>query len=85
MIILKDVIQLSDTKVIEGKSKLMNRPSRSKGKMYDKYFVYIPSEVARDTAFPFKHKDEVIVKIDIKNKRLIIEKAPHQEREERKK
>jgi len=62
--------------MIEGKSKLKNRPSMSKGKLYDKYFVYIPSEVARDSAFPFKHEDEVTVKIDAKNNRLIIEKVP---------
>lgn len=61
--------------MIEGKSTLMNRPSMSKGKMYDKFFVYIPSEVARDSAFPFEHGDEVLVKIDAKNKRLIVERS----------
>lgn len=71
--------------MIEGKSKLMNRPSRSKGKMYDKYFVYIPSEIARDSAFPFKHGDDVMVRIDAKNKRLIIEKASSQVQSEGKK
>lgn len=70
------VTQHSDTKVtIDGKSKLMNRPSVSKGKKYDKYFVYIPSEVARDSAFPFKHGDDVVVKIDPEKKRLLIEKT----------
>ncbi|MCZ7382344.1 MAG: hypothetical protein WA102_08690 [Candidatus Methanoperedens sp.] len=68
------VTHISDTTLIEAKSKLMNRPSRSKGKLYDKYFVYIPSEVARDSNFPFKSGDEVIVRIDTENKCLIIKK-----------
>lgn len=77
------VTQSSDTKVIEGKSKLMNRPSTSKGKKYDKYFVYIPSEVARDSNFPFKHGDEVVVKIDPENKQLIIKKSGESARSKR--
>lgn len=78
-----DVTQPSGTKVIEGKSKMMNRPSRSKGKLYDKYFVYIPSEVARDSNFPFEHGDEVIVKIDVENRQLIIKKSEVSEHEAR--
>ena len=53
----------------------MNRPGMSKGKLYDKYFVYIPSDVARDSAFPFESGDDVVIKIDTKKKRLVIEKA----------
>ncbi len=43
-------------------------------KLYDKYFVYVPSEVARDSNFPFKSGDEVIVRIDPENKCLVIKK-----------
>ena len=64
--------------LIEGKSKLVNRPRMSKGKQYDSYFVYIPTEVMRDSQFPFKHGDEVVVRIDTANKRLLIEKAPEE-------
>jgi hypothetical protein len=60
--------------MIEGVGKLINRPTQTGGKIYDKFFMYVPIEVARDTAFPFKPQEPVKVKIDIENKRLIIEK-----------
>lgn len=60
--------------MLESESKLVNRPTHTDGKLYDKFYVYIPREVAKDSAFPFKTNDKVKVKIDIENKRLIIEK-----------
>ena len=36
--------------------------------------VYIPFGITTDSAYPFTHKETVIVKLDPKNKRLIIEK-----------
>ena len=58
----------------EGAGKLINRPTMTGGKTYDKYFIYVPIEVARDTNFPFQPQEPVKVKIDVENKRLIIEK-----------
>ncbi|GEM_PF-2079763 len=68
--------QHGEENLLEGQSKLLNRPRVSKGKRYDAVFVYIPTDVLKDSAFPFKYDDDVIVKIDQKNNRLIIEKAP---------
>ncbi len=59
--------------MIESYGKLTNRPTQTGGKMYDKFFIYVPIEVARDSAFPFKANERVKVKIDVENKRLIIE------------
>jgi len=42
--------------------------------MYDKFYVYIPSEVSKDSAFPFKPNQKLKVRIDTENKRLVIEK-----------
>ena len=58
----------------DGYGKVINRPTRTGGKTYDKYFIYVPIEVARDTAFPFEINEKVKVKIDIANKRLLVEK-----------
>jgi hypothetical protein len=60
--------------MIEGEGKMINRPTQTGGKTYDKFFIYVPIEVARDTAFPFKPQERLKVKIDIENKRLIVEK-----------
>jgi hypothetical protein len=62
--------------MIEANGKLINRPTQTGGRTYDKFFVYVPIEVARDSAFPFKANERVKVKIDINNKRLTIEKLP---------
>ena len=60
--------------MLEGKGGFINRPTRTGGKLYDKFFIYVPTEIARDGLFPFKVKDTVKITIDKGNKRLIIEK-----------
>ena len=60
--------------MLESESKLVNRPTQTGGKMYDKFYVYIPRQVSNDSAFPFKANQKVKVRIDVENMRLIIEK-----------
>ena len=59
----------------KGKGRFFNRPTISKGKKYDKFFIYIPTEVARDTNFPLKDGDRVEVEVEIKDETLIIKKV----------
>jgi len=59
--------------VREGKGRFINRPTRTGGKTYDKFFVYVPTEVARDGTFPFKEGEEVHVKIE--NDKVVVEKT----------
>ena len=61
--------------MIEGKGKFINRPTKTGGKLYDKHFIYIPTEIARDSSFPFKIQETVKINIDKKHHRLIIEKS----------
>jgi len=60
--------------MLESESKLVNRPTQTGGKMYDKFYVYIPREISKDSAFPFKANQKLKVRIDVENKRLVIEK-----------
>jgi hypothetical protein len=55
-----------------GRAKLVNRPTITKGKKYNKFFIFITSYVATDKDFPFKEEDDLIVRIV--DKKLIIEK-----------
>ncbi|MDH5686294.1 MAG: hypothetical protein OEZ48_00290 [Candidatus Bathyarchaeota archaeon] len=55
-----------------GKGRFINRPSKTGGKLYDRFFVYIPTYVANDDHFPFMIGDEVLVRIE--GKKLVIEK-----------
>ena len=50
-----------------GKGKVVDR-----GHKYRKLFVYIPTDIANDTAFPFEVGEDVTVAID--NDRLLIQK-----------
>lgn len=61
--------------MLEAEGKFINRPTQTGKKLYDKFFVYIPTEVARDGTFPFKVNDRVKVRIDVEKKQLIIEKT----------
>jgi hypothetical protein len=56
-----------------GRAKLINRPTTTKGKAYDKFFLYVPTYVVRDKDFPFKLKEELLVRIE--KGKLIIERA----------
>ena len=57
----------------KGKGRFINNPTVSKGKKYDKFFIYVPTEVARDSNFPFKEGDKV--EVEVKGESLVITKA----------
>jgi hypothetical protein len=59
--------------VKEGTGTFINRRTKTGKKSYDRFFIYVPTEVARDGTFPFMEGDKV--KIEIKGKTVIITKA----------
>jgi hypothetical protein len=61
--------------MLKGVGTFINRPTQTGGKLYDKFFVYVPTEVAMDGTFPFKKNERVKVRIDVESKKLIIEKV----------
>lgn len=74
------MIPKSEQMVVEGQGKLINRKTKTAGKEYDRFFFYVPTELARDGLFPFKEGDKVSIKIDAKGKRVIIENARKNEK-----
>ena len=64
------------TKMRKGIGKFVNHPTRTGKKLYDKFYIYVPTQVAKDGTFPFKDGDEV--EVEIKGKTLIIKKAKGQ-------
>ncbi len=60
------------TKMKKGIGTFINRKTKTGKKTYDRFFFYIPTEVARDGTFPFTEKDKV--KIEIKGKTVTITK-----------
>jgi hypothetical protein len=56
-----------------GRAKLTNKPTTTKGKKYNKYFIFISSYVVTDKTFPFKQEDELLARIV--DGKLVIEKS----------
>ena len=54
--------------VLQAKGRFINRPTQTGGKKYDKFFIYVPTELANDSQFPFKSKDEVLIVVRSKGK-----------------
>ena len=61
--------------MIEGKGRFLNYPSTTGSRKYDKFFIYVPTEVARDGYFPFEPGEEVTIRIERGEGRLTITKA----------
>lgn len=66
------MIPKGNTKMRKGIGRFFNRPTVSKDKKYDKFFIYLPVEVCRDTNFPLKDGDKI--EVEIKGKKLVIKK-----------
>jgi hypothetical protein len=50
--------------VTRARGRFINRPTKTGRGTYDKFFVYIPTELARDSSFPLMPGQEVDVQID---------------------
>ena len=51
---------------------VIGRKSESKGKQYVRVWIYIPTKVSQDTAFPFKIGDPCEVEIDTHSSSLTV-------------
>jgi len=60
--------------MLEGNGRFLNRPTTTGGRKYDKFFIYVPVGVAKDSNFPFKEGEMTNIRIEVNNNRLIITK-----------
>jgi len=60
--------------VLQAKGRFVNRPTSTGEKKYDKFFVYVPTELAKDSQFPFKVGEEVVMTVK-SNKALEVRKV----------
>jgi len=51
---------------------VIGRKSVSKGREYRRIWIYIPTKVSEDTAFPFKVGEPCLVEIDVTRKSLAV-------------
>jgi hypothetical protein len=47
-----------------GKGKILNLPTKTDKRNYDKCYIYVSANVAKDSAFPFEPGEEVQIKIN---------------------
>jgi hypothetical protein len=61
--------------MLEGNGRIINRPTKTAGKEYDKFFIYLPTNLVRDSGFPFKIGEMTTIRIDPDKGILIISKS----------
>jgi len=64
-----------------GVGTVIGRKSVSKGKEYARIWVYVPTKVSEDTAFPFKIGMPCLVKIEGEKQQLAIKPISEEEAE----
>jgi hypothetical protein len=62
-----------------GVGTIIGRKSVSKGKEYARIWVYVPTKVSEDTAFPFKVGSPCLVKINEEKRALIVQAISEKE------
>ena len=63
----------------KGIGTIIGRKSISKGRVYLRIWIYIPTKVSEDTAFPFKVGDPCEVEIDLERNLLIVKPISEKE------
>ena len=58
---------------------IIGRKSASRGKEYTRVWVYVPTKVSEDTAFPFQIGMPCLVKIDETKKELVVKPISEKE------
>lgn len=64
-----------------GVGTIIGRKSVSKGKEYSRIWVYVPTKVSEDTAFPFEIGMPCVVEINREKKQLIVKPISEKEAE----
>ena len=62
-----------------GVGTIIGRKTVSKGKEYARIWIYIPTKVSEDTAFPFKIGAPCTVEIDEEKEQIVVKPIPEKE------
>jgi hypothetical protein len=64
-----------------GVGTVIGRKSVSKGKEYSRIWVYVPTKVSEDTAFPFEIGMPCLIKLEVEKRQLVIKPISEEEAE----
>jgi len=62
-----------------GVGTIIGRKTASKGKEYARIWIYVPTKVSEDTAFPFKIGAPCVIEIDEEKEQLIVKPISEKE------
>jgi protein involved in polysaccharide export with SLBB domain len=63
--------------MLTGKGKILNMPTKTDKKTYNKCYIYVSADVAKDSQFPFKPGDELEIRINAdKTLTVLLPKVP---------
>jgi len=51
---------------------VIGRRSVSKGRQYERIWIYVPTKVSEDSAFPFKVGDPCLIQLDPERRQVIV-------------
>lgn len=57
-------MKINSTVMKQGIATVSNRKYKKKGITFDRFFIYVPLNVATDSAFPFEHGEKVKITIE---------------------
>ena len=57
---------------------VIGRRSVSKGRQYERIWIYVPTKVSEDTAFPFNVGDPCLIQLDTERKQLLVRQISHE-------
>jgi hypothetical protein len=59
---------------VQAVGRVTKRVVQVRGKEFNQTWVYVPSELGEAKSFPFTHREQVLIIVDEKKKRLVVEK-----------
>ena len=71
--------QLWDGLARSGVGTVIGKKSVSKGREYERVWIYVPTKVSEDSSFPFKIGDPCLVQLDTERKQLLLKRIGREE------
>jgi hypothetical protein len=62
-----------------GIGSVIGRRSVSRGRQYERIWIYVPTRVSEDTSFPFKVGDPCLVQLDTERRQLVVKRIAKEE------
>jgi hypothetical protein len=59
---------------VQAVGRVTKKTIKAHGKSFKQTWIYVPSELAEAKGFPFEQREQVLIIVDEKKRRLVVEK-----------